>query len=67
MSRTVPTSGSTVSRLIRPGVKVLVDSKALLSLIGAEMDFSRDELSSRFTFNNPNIKETCGCGLSFRT
>lgn len=46
---------------------MLVDSKALLSLIGAEMDFSRDELSSRFTFNNPNIKETCGCGLSFRT
>ena len=47
------------------GVQVLVDSKALLSIIGSEMDYVEDPLSARFVFNNPNIKETCGCGLSF--
>ncbi|KAI8833181.1 hypothetical protein BC829DRAFT_365867, partial [Chytridium lagenaria] len=47
------------------GVKVLIDSKALFSLIGSEMDFVQDELSSQFVFNNPNVKEMCGCGQSF--
>ncbi|KAJ3106392.1 Iron-sulfur assembly protein 1 [Phlyctochytrium planicorne] len=47
------------------GVKVLIDSKALFSLIGSEMDFVEDVLSSQFIFNNPNIKEMCGCGQSF--
>ncbi|KAI8911711.1 hypothetical protein EDD86DRAFT_178865, partial [Gorgonomyces haynaldii] len=49
------------------GVSVLVDSKALFSLIGSEMDFVHDKLSSQFIFNNPNIKEMCGCGQSFTT
>lgn len=47
------------------GVKVLVDSKALFSIIGSEMDWQEDKLSTRFVFRNPNIKEHCGCGESF--
>ncbi|KAJ3245267.1 Eukaryotic translation initiation factor 1b [Chytriomyces hyalinus] len=42
------------------GVKVLIESKALFSLIGSEMDFVEDDLSSTFVFNNPNVKEMCG-------
>ncbi|KAI0025898.1 iron-binding protein iscA [Xylariomycetidae sp. FL0641] len=47
------------------GVKVLIDSKALFSIIGSEMDWVEDKLNQRFTFKNPNIKEECGCGESF--
>lgn len=47
------------------GVKILMDAKAQLSLLGAEMDFEVDKLCSQFVFNNPNIKGTCGCGESF--
>ncbi|KAG9229689.1 Fe-S cluster assembly protein SufA [Amylocarpus encephaloides] len=47
------------------GVKVLIDSKALFSIIGSEMDWVEDKLSQRFVFTNPNIKEQCGCGESF--
>lgn len=47
------------------GVKVFVDVKAQLTLLGTEMDFQETELSSEFIFNNPNIKATCGCGESF--
>ena len=48
-----------------PGVKVIIDSKAQLTLLGTEMDFVEDVLKSEFVFNNPNIKGTCGCGESF--
>lgn len=47
------------------GVKVLIDSKALFSIIGSEMDWMEDKLSARFVFKNPNITEQCGCGESF--
>ncbi|KAI2642118.1 hypothetical protein GGS21DRAFT_486977 [Xylaria nigripes] len=47
------------------GVKVVIDSKALFSIIGSEMDWVEDKLSQRFIFRNPNIKEECGCGESF--
>lgn len=47
------------------GVKVLIDSKALFSIIGSEMDWQEDKLSARFIFRNPNITEQCGCGESF--
>jgi len=47
------------------GVKVLIDSKALFSIIGSEMDWVEDKLNQRFVFKNPNIKEQCGCGESF--
>ena len=41
------------------GVKVLIDSKALFSIIGSEMDWVEDKLSQRFVFRNPNISEFC--------
>ena len=47
------------------GVKVIVESKALMFLIGTEMDFVDDEIKSEFVFNNPNEKGKCGCGESF--
>jgi len=47
------------------GVKVLIDSKALFSIIGSEMDWVEDKLSSKFAFKNPNVKDACGCGESF--
>lgn len=47
------------------GVKVYIDSKALFSIVGSEMDWIDDKLSSRFIFKNPNSKGTCGCGESF--
>ncbi|XP_070531619.1 iron-sulfur cluster assembly 1 homolog, mitochondrial-like [Ptychodera flava] len=47
------------------GAKVFIDAKAQLTLLGTEMDFVEDKLSSEFVFNNPNIKGTCGCGESF--
>jgi iron-sulfur cluster assembly protein len=48
------------------GVKVLIDSKAVLYLLGTEMDYKKDELSSAFVFKNPNEIERCGCGESFK-
>ncbi|KAF2460641.1 hypothetical protein BDY21DRAFT_335982 [Lineolata rhizophorae] len=47
------------------GVKVLIDSKALFSIIGSEMDWVEEKLAKRFVFKNPNITEQCGCGESF--
>lgn len=47
------------------GVKVFIDSKAQMTLLGTEMDYVTDKLTSEFVFNNPNIKGTCGCGESF--
>lgn len=47
------------------GVKVFIDKKAQLTLLGTEMDFVETKLSAEFVFNNPNIKGTCGCGESF--
>ena len=46
-------------------IKVFIDPKATIFLIGSEMDYSTDKLSSRFVFNNPNEKNSCGCGESF--
>ena len=47
------------------GVKVWIDAKALLTVLGSEMDFQRSRLAEEFVFKNPNIKGTCGCGESF--
>lgn len=52
-------------RVTQDGVNVLIDSKALFSIIGSEMDFIEDRLSEKFVFKNPNVKEECGCGESF--
>ena len=46
------------------GVRVLIDPKAVLFLIGTEMDYKTDKLSAQFVFNNPNQTSACGCGES---
>lgn len=51
--------------VVQDGVCIFIDRKAQLSLLGTEMDYVEDKLSSEFVFNNPNIKGTCGCGESF--
>ena len=48
------------------GVKILIDPKAIMYLLGTEMDYKKEELSSSFVFNNPNETERCGCGESFK-
>jgi iron-sulfur cluster assembly protein len=47
------------------GVKVLVSPKSLVYLDGTELDFAREGLNEGFKFNNPNVKNACGCGESF--
>jgi iron-sulfur cluster assembly protein len=46
------------------GVRILVDPKAVLFLLGTEMDYKREKLSAQFVFNNPNQTSACGCGES---
>jgi iron-sulfur cluster assembly protein len=46
------------------GIKLLIDPKAVLFLLGTEMDFKIDKLSAGFVFNNPNQTAACGCGES---
>jgi iron-sulfur cluster assembly protein len=48
------------------GVKVLIDPKAIIYLIGTEMDYKQEKFSSQFVFRNPNETERCGCGESFK-
>ena len=47
------------------GVKVIIDPKAILYLIGTRMDFVEEKMKSGFVFVNPNEKGRCGCGESF--
>jgi iron-sulfur cluster assembly protein len=46
------------------GVRILVDPKAVLFLLGTEMDYKIDKMSAQFVFNNPNQTSACGCGES---
>jgi len=48
------------------GVKIVVDQKSLVFLDGTEVDFSREGLNEGFQFKNPNAKDACGCGESFK-
>ena len=48
------------------GVKVLIDPKAIMYLLGTEMDYKKESFSSQFVFKNPNETERCGCGESFK-
>ena len=48
------------------GVTVVVDPKSLPYLDGTELDFAKEGLNEGFKFNNPNVKDECGCGESFR-
>jgi iron-sulfur cluster assembly protein len=47
------------------GVTVLIDPKAVMFILGTEMDYVEEQLQSGFTFRNPNEKGRCGCGESF--
>ncbi|KAE9420451.1 hypothetical protein Angca_007370 [Angiostrongylus cantonensis] len=47
------------------GVRIWIEPKAQLGLLGTEMDYVADRLSCEFVFRNPNIRGTCGCGESF--
>lgn len=57
--------GKLDEEVVQDGVRVIIDRKAQLTLLGTEMDYVETKLSSEFVFNNPNIKGTCGCGESF--
>jgi iron-sulfur cluster assembly protein len=61
----VPEPGPGDEVVTDKGLTVLVDRKASLFLIGSEMDYKTDVLTSGFTFSNPNEKGRCGCGESF--
>mgnify|MGYP001589572686 CR=1 FL=1 len=47
------------------GLKIFVDPKSLVFLDGTELDYAREGLNEGFKFNNPNVKDECGCGESF--
>jgi iron-sulfur cluster assembly protein len=47
------------------GLKVLIDPKSLPYLDGTELDYTKEGLNEGFKFNNPNVKDQCGCGESF--
>jgi len=47
------------------GVRIIVDPKSLLYLDGTELDYGKEGLNEGFKFNNPNVKDMCGCGESF--
>jgi len=48
------------------GIKVVVDRKSLVYLDGTELDYGKEGLNEGFKFNNPNVKDECGCGESFK-
>jgi iron-sulfur cluster assembly protein len=47
------------------GIKVIIDPKSLIYLDGTEVDYGKEGLNEGFKFNNPNVKDACGCGESF--
>lgn len=47
------------------GIKLIINPKSLVYLDGTELDFAREGLNEGFKFNNPNVKDMCGCGESF--
>ncbi|KAG4303781.1 hypothetical protein PORY_002806 [Pneumocystis oryctolagi] len=51
--------------VIQDGVTILIDNRALFTIIGSKMDWVEDQLASRFVFDNPNATSTCGCQQSF--
>ncbi len=50
---------------VAPGVKVFIEPRAMLTVVGTVMDWKEDALSAEFVFTNPNAKSLCGCGESF--
>ena len=61
----IASSASTEQWILTGGIKLLIDPKASLFLIGTEMDYEEEKLKSGFVFKNPNEKGRCGCGESF--
>ncbi|XP_054040012.1 iron-sulfur cluster assembly 1 homolog, mitochondrial-like [Rissa tridactyla] len=57
--------GDSDEEVVQDGIRIFIEKKAQLTLLGTEMDYVEDKLSSEFVFNNPSIKGTCGCGESF--
>ena len=53
------------NKLFNLGIKIVIDNKAIMYLLGTKMDFIEDEIKSEFNFINPNSKGSCGCGESF--
>lgn len=53
-------------QFVSNGVTVLVDPQSLPYLDGMELDYTREGLNEGFKFNNPNVKDQCGCGESFK-
>jgi len=51
--------------VVQDDVRLYIEAKAQMTLLGTEMDFVENKLTSEFVFRNPNIKGTCGCGESF--
>ncbi len=47
------------------GVKIIVSPKSMVYLDGTELDYTKEGLNEGFKFNNPNVKDMCGCGESF--
>ena len=60
----VEQAGATDEVVEDKGVKLLIDPKAVLFLLGTEMDWKVEKLSAQFVFNNPNQTSACGCGES---
>ena len=52
-------------KIVKDDITVFVDPKATMYLLGSVMDYRTDKLSTRFIFDNPNEKNSCGCGESF--
>lgn len=53
-------------QFVSNGVTILVDQQSLPYIDGMELDYTREGLNEGFKFNNPNVKDTCGCGESFK-
>ena len=51
--------------VMQDGIKILIDGKSFMYILGTEVDFQEDELSSKFVFQNPNAVKKCHCGDSF--
>ena len=60
----VESIGSTDEVVEDKGVKLLIDPKAVMFLLGTEMDWKVEKLAAQFVFNNPNLTSACGCGES---
>lgn len=59
------TKGKYDEEIIDKNIRVIIDSRALMFILGTTVDYKEDEISAEFVFNNPLAKSSCGCGESF--